>query len=268
MRKVSFFIAGVQKGGTTALDGYLRRHTQIQMARIKEVHHFDDETHVDWADPRHDRLHNQFDWDADDVVRGEATPIYTYWPQSISRLQQYNPNAKLLVTLRHPVYRAYSHWKMETKRKQDHLAFEDAFAARHRVANAPGGVHRVFSYADRGFYKIQVERVLAHFPRSQVMFMKVDDLWTDPQRVLAGIETFLTVRPEFDSVERTYTVPVETRSMGAVPRPVFERLASLYHDDIAATANLTGLNLSDWLDNEFVEPMDAASVGLQVSVIE
>ncbi|MCA0448534.1 MAG: sulfotransferase, partial [Proteobacteria bacterium] len=42
MGRVDFFIAGVQKGGTTALDHYLRDHPAIQMASVKEVHAFDD----------------------------------------------------------------------------------------------------------------------------------------------------------------------------------------------------------------------------------
>lgn len=38
---VDFFIAGVQKGGTTALDAMLRAHPALQMAARKEVHFFD-----------------------------------------------------------------------------------------------------------------------------------------------------------------------------------------------------------------------------------
>jgi hypothetical protein len=41
--KVSFLIAGTQKGGTSALDYYLRGHPQRCMADKKEVHFFDNE---------------------------------------------------------------------------------------------------------------------------------------------------------------------------------------------------------------------------------
>jgi hypothetical protein len=42
--KVNFIIGGTQKGGTTALDKYLRGHHDLLMASIKEVHFFDTES--------------------------------------------------------------------------------------------------------------------------------------------------------------------------------------------------------------------------------
>ena len=41
--RVDFIICGVQKGGTTALDVYLREHPDICMADTKEVHFFDND---------------------------------------------------------------------------------------------------------------------------------------------------------------------------------------------------------------------------------
>ncbi len=46
--KVSFLVAGVQKGGTSALFDYLREMPGIQMPDVKEAHFFDDES-IDWA---------------------------------------------------------------------------------------------------------------------------------------------------------------------------------------------------------------------------
>ena len=59
--QVDFFIIGVQKGGTTAIDSYLRHHPSVQMASVKEIHFFDDEQ-IDWSNPDYTRLHAQFDW--------------------------------------------------------------------------------------------------------------------------------------------------------------------------------------------------------------
>jgi hypothetical protein len=49
--RVGFYIVGVQKAGTTALDFFLRRHDAIEMAAGKEAHHFDNEK-IDWRNPR------------------------------------------------------------------------------------------------------------------------------------------------------------------------------------------------------------------------
>jgi hypothetical protein len=39
-RAVDFIICGTQKGGTSALDAYLREHPEICMADVKEIHFF------------------------------------------------------------------------------------------------------------------------------------------------------------------------------------------------------------------------------------
>ena len=162
---LDFFICGVQKGGTTALDSFLRDHPAIQMARVKEVHFFDDESHS-WEAPDHAKLHAFFDDSPRARCRGEATPIYSYWPNAIERLRAYNPAARLILILRHPVSRALSHWRMETSRGWETLPFSAAIRpkARERVRLAPGGVHRVFSYVERGFYATQIERILTNTP--------------------------------------------------------------------------------------------------------
>lgn len=151
---VDFFIVGTQKGGTSALDNYLRSYSGLQMANVKEVHFFDDDA-LDWSNPDYTRLHQSFSWgSSDSSIRGEATPIYTYWPNALRRLHRYNPHAKLIMGLRHPSFRAYSHWRMEAKRGTDVFTFPDAIRerGRRRVDEAPNGVHRVFSYLERGYY--------------------------------------------------------------------------------------------------------------------
>lgn len=255
--KVDFFVIGTQKGGTTALTSYLARHQGLQLAFTKEVHHFDDEINVDWSDPDHGRLHRHFDWDARDVLRGEATPIYIYWPPALPRLKAYNPEARLIVLLRHPAHRAHSHWRMEVARGLELLDFDKAIgdAARERVRAAPFASHRLYSYVERGFYGDQIERLLALFPRSQVHFVRTDRLWLDPAGVLTGIEDFLGAENRLASIRREYIVPIETSRFGTMSRKTFDRLSSQFTQDILRTAAITGLHLSDWLDPSYVEPM-------------
>ena len=42
---LNFIVCGTQKGGTTALDYYLRSHQEICMAIKKEVHFFDNDNY-------------------------------------------------------------------------------------------------------------------------------------------------------------------------------------------------------------------------------
>ncbi len=253
--RVQFFIAGVQKGGTTALDSILRDHPSVQMARVKEVHHFDDEA-IDWSAPDHSRLHAAFDWDAASVVRGEATPVTIYWPNALERLRRYHPSAKLIIGLRHPTFRAFSHWRMETKRGWDTLPFPQAVETegRQRVQDAPGGVHRVFSYVERGLYAGQVERLLTLFSRPQVLFFRTDRLWLEPGQVLEAVQDFIGVERRL-AAPRRYVVPLDSSDLGPIPAGSRLMLDQEFAADIRRTAALTGLDLADWLRPDYREPM-------------
>lgn len=253
--RVQFFIAGVQKGGTTALDSMLRDHPSIQMARIKELHHFDDDA-IDWSAPDHSRLHAAYDWAAMGAARGEATPITLYWPNALERLRCYNPRAKLLIGLRNPAFRAFSHWRMETKRGWDSLPFRQAVGpeGRQRVRDAPGRVHRVFSYVERGLYAHQIERLLTLFPRHQVLFFRTDRLWLQPGQVLDEVQDFIKVERRLAAQHR-YVVPIDASDLGPIPAEQRQMLDQVFAADVQRTAALSSLDLSDWLRPNYREPM-------------
>ncbi|WP_410217270.1 sulfotransferase [Paracoccus sp. (in: a-proteobacteria)] len=256
--KVDFFIVGTQKGGTTALDRYLRTHPQIQMARTKEVHHFDNED-IAWSDPDHEQLQLQYDWTIPDVLRGEATPIYLYWPNSLSRLRAYNHQAKLIVSLRHPTFRAHSHWRMETRRGWDTLSFEDAVSplGRDRVKETPSAA-RIYSYVERSCYASQIRVLLQNFPRHQVLFLRVDSLWSEPSGSLAQVEQFLGVDAAVSSVMQPSYVDVAasvSEARTTIPCDVRAQLDKLFKPEIEEAAKLTGMDLSDWLSSSYVENM-------------
>src|SRR5215203_1796439 len=150
---VSFLIAGVQKAGTTALFEYMRDNPAIGLPAAKELHFFDNETDIDWSRPDYGAYHRFFP--SEPACRGEATPIYIYWPNSLERIKDYNPEMKLVLLFRDPVSRAWSHWKMEYARGAETEPFSWCIRqGRGRVAgdrDTPG-FHRVYSYVERGFY--------------------------------------------------------------------------------------------------------------------
>jgi len=265
-RVVNFFIVGVQKGGTSAVDEYLRSSPHVQMARVKEVHFFDDEN-VDWNDPDYRVLHDHFSWKRTSArCRGEATPIYSYWPDALERLKRHNPRAKLILCLRHPAFRAHSHWRMEIQRGGDQLSFEEAIAeaGRHRVRASPGGVHRVYSYVERGFYAAQVSRLKRLFPPDQLLFLRTDELWREPRQVMKRVHAFLAVTPP-GAVERSYVTPFDTLHRAGIPKKSLLALSALFADDIKETAKLTGLDLDDWLSPDYRDISDPASSHLMES---
>lgn len=244
---VSFLVAGVQKGGTTALFDYLRDHPALCLPAVKEVHFFDDETGVDWSAPDYGAYHAPFlaERPAPGAVWGEATPIYTYWPNAIERIRAYNPAMKLIVVLRDPVERAWSHWRMERARGAETLAFADCIrAGRARVADAAdgSGAHRVHSYVERGFYGAQIERLFANFPRQQVLLMRSNDLRGYPARILRNACDFLQI-PAFETViARESHVGVKAQRQEMPTAADVSLLRSLYVEDQKKLKSLTGIS--------------------------
>lgn len=242
---VRFLIGGVQKGGTTALFAHLAEHPALQMAACKEVHFFDREGDVDWARPDYGLYHRAFAA-PDGRLRGEATPIYLYWPQSLPRIRAYAPGMRLIFLFRDPAERAYSHWAMEVGRGADAMPFPEAIrAGRARVDDpAAPGHHRVYSYVERGFYAAQLERAHALFPPGQVLALDADALQAEPDVVLARVCRFLGV-PDLAAVRADLRANVGPAPGRLPPMSAEDRahLGRLYADDQARFSAMTGLHL-------------------------
>ncbi|MFN3362066.1 MAG: sulfotransferase domain-containing protein, partial [Pseudanabaenaceae cyanobacterium] len=196
MIKVNFLIVGTQKGGTTALAQFLSQHPDICLAPVKEVHFFDYDRHYQLGA---DYYHSFFPNYAGQTSIGEATPIYMYLPHVAPRIAQYNPHMKLIVLLRNPIDRAYSHYQMELQRKWEFLPFPLAIALEPLRLRLPQNLDaertakRVHSYCDRGFYTAQLENLYRYFPREQVLVLLQEDLANDHEGTLRQIYQFLGV---------------------------------------------------------------------------
>lgn len=201
-----FVIIGTQRGGTTSLYNYLTAHPRVAGTKRREVHFFD--------------LNYQrgFDWYLQqfppawrgkavtlrhrEVVTGESSPYYLFHPWVPQRLRAALPSAKLIVLLRNPVDRAFSHYQLMRKKGRETLTFADAIAAEperlHAHAEAMerdphhhSPAHFDHSYLARGVYADQLQRWLEAFPREQLHVIKSEDLYRDPQVICTETLRFL-----------------------------------------------------------------------------
>jgi hypothetical protein len=246
-RRVDFIVCGTQKGGTSALDAYLREHPEICMADAKEVHFFDDETIFRNMSPDYSAYHSKFSPEPSHKILGEATPIYMYWFDAPKRIWQYNPNMKLIVILRNPVDRAYSHWNMEKSRNADRLSFWEAIhLERERCRESLPFQHRVYSYVDRGFYLEQLRRLWTYFREEQVLILKNEELRNQPQETLRKVFNFLQVDPSHVVEPKD----VHSLSYGSLCN-IREReyLRSIYVHEIRNIESTLGWDCSNWLSD-------------------
>lgn len=252
---VDFLVIGAQKAGTSALHRYLSRHPELFLPEKKELHFFDNEefpwpgSSKDWDAPveqdPYRSYHQAFSGAQRGQRWGEVTPIYMYWGPSIARIYRYNPSIKLVIVLRNPITRAFSHWNMERRRGAESLDFLDALVSeRERCRPGWPNQHRVFSYADRGHYSGQLKRIWQVFPAEQTLVIKHDCLLHNPANCLATIHNHLGVGQQtFAGEERQHTLPYDC-DMGRKAR---EWLLAEFEDEIRQLEKLLAWDCSDWL---------------------
>lgn len=145
--------------------------------------------------------------EAKKLQTGEASVSYLHVPAAPARLAAFAPAAKLIVMLRDPVSRAFSHHQMSVKQGHETLAFEDAVALeserlrRERellgadAAFRQGTHHRYHSYLLRGHYAEQLERWFNHFPREQVLILSSEAFFRNPTETYREALEFLNLSP-------------------------------------------------------------------------
>jgi len=197
--KPYFIIIGAQKCGTSSLFYYLAQHSQLSLPTTKEIHFFD----------KH--FNNGIEWYMkqlpDEKKTGEASPYYLYHPRVPERVFSSCQKTKLIVMLRNPVDRAYSHFMMQKNRGIEPLTFEEAFKAeKDRVVEEEKIIldnpyynslsHQQLSYFARGKYYSQLKRWVKYFPIEQFLFIKSERFFESPLKELSRVCSFLKIQQE------------------------------------------------------------------------
>lgn len=211
-----FIVIGAKRGGTTSLYNYLLEHPSIAplfpgRERIKGVHYFDSGfAHG----PRWYRSHFPLAAGGRHLARpwitpaltGEASPYYLFHPMAAQRLADQLPEVRLVVMLRDPVERAYSHYKERTRHGAEPLSFEDALDAEpgrlsgehERIIRDPGyhsTEHEDHSYIAQSRYLDMLPRWFGLFPRDRFYIAPSEEFYADPERIVSEVWAFLGLRP-------------------------------------------------------------------------
>lgn len=110
--RVSLFIVGAQKAGTSALHNYLIKHPYVVGGAKKELNFFNHhENYTQGKSWYHKQFKTPLFYHPNNTYL-DSTPQYLMDMSVAKKLHQYNPKAKIVVLLREPVSRAYSAWNM------------------------------------------------------------------------------------------------------------------------------------------------------------
>ena len=199
-----FLIVGVMKGGTTSLFRYLAQHPDVLPPFRKEIKYFDCNYFEGAAWYRaHFPLRQKFTDGS--KLTGEATPYYIFHPTAHERVASAVPQAKIIIILRNPVERAYSHHQHMVRVGREPLSFEEALAAeRERLAGEaekiaadphyPTYKDIQYSYVSRGDYLPQIQRWHSLFPKERVLILRSEDLYHEPAATMEETQAFLGLK--------------------------------------------------------------------------
>ncbi|MFD4854754.1 sulfotransferase domain-containing protein [Bacillus mycoides] len=198
-----FLIIGAQKCGTTSLYNYLIQHPQVHAASHKELHFFDIyfKKGMEW-------YYKQFPLIKLDepVITGEASPYYIFHPHAPKRIASILPNVKLIILLRNPVDRAYSHYYHQVRMQTENLSFKQAiYEENNRLKpelikmvndeNYYSIPYQYYSYLARGRYIEQLQNWMNLFPKKQFLILKSEDFFSDPNFIFQTVLDFLGISP-------------------------------------------------------------------------
>ena len=238
-----FIIAGAQKAGTTSLYMYLSKHPQLlalskdsKAMGGKEVRFFDKLKNYT-ADidvymknfPAVHELSELQDLKTSRAVVGESTPNYIRHPECPQRVADLLPDIKIIMLLRNPVDRAYSHYqhalRIDGQKKVytggndfesfvkaeedmlgtcDYLRFDwPAFSKCYGQESAKwarklkipkrknGRLTWMFQSMMRGMYAGQLINFAERFSAKQILAIQSEEFYIDTATVMKRVEKFL-----------------------------------------------------------------------------
>jgi len=152
---------------------------------------------------------------ANHLAIGEASPFYLYSQVAFTNIRKFNPKAKIILTLRSPINFVQSFHQLNLSLlREDEENLEKAWELqdqRRQGKQIPASCRQpeMILYGELGLFGKYVERLLAIFPRDQVLIIIFEDFARHPQEIYEKILAFIGVpsdgRTEFPPVNSNFS---------------------------------------------------------------
>ena len=222
----NLFVVGAAKSGTTAIYNFLDQHPDIYMSPLKEPHFFCDDIRrenfstffkkrtvspaylkhylsqkklskmqIAFVDNEKDYF-QLFREHSDEKYLGEVSNGYLFSTVAAQNIYNFNPNAKIIMILRDPCERAFSHCRQEYignfSEKVKTRNFVKHIIDDYNIKNDNWGGDS-HTFVQLGLYYNQVKRYFDIFPKKNIQIMFYNDLKNNPQKFKNDLFSFLNV---------------------------------------------------------------------------
>ena len=198
-RMPDFIIAGAMKSGTSTLHALLNQHPDIyippyeihfyNMDNIYEHNNFFIRLQNFWLFPDFENDYkNLYNWYCSHFAKasekqciGEDSTTYLTSYRALRRIYDNKPDTKIIILLRNPADRAYSHYWHNLRKGRSFWSFDKSIQL------------EPFTYLNRSMYKTQIDNLLNIFPSSNIMFILYEEFINNLKQYLLDTLLFLGV---------------------------------------------------------------------------
>lgn len=216
-RKANLFIVGAMKAGTTSFIEMLSQHPEIYVSPVKEPHYFLESLPKNIYEPsRFFNLDTYFEKDFPEPLHiatvskevhykklfslakeehkylAEASTGYLHDPKCAQNIFDYNPEAKIIILLRDPLKRAFSHYKMNLGLGRTTQTFQKAID--EELRDYENGTLSNWSYLGMSLYAKNVKRYRDIFG-SKVLLMNIAAFNSQKEVEINKLNSFLKIAP-------------------------------------------------------------------------
>ena len=215
-RKVNLFVVGAMKAGTTSFVDTISEHSDIFISPIKEPNYFTEHLpynlyqpsrffdlnkyfEKEFPEPLHitkigsmDQYKRLFSLAHNEKYLCDSSTSYLHSPETAKKIFDYNPKAKIIVILREPLDRAFSHYRMDVAMSRTKNSFEDILVeeiAQYKVGTLPWN-----SYLGMSFYEKALIEYNQYF--KDVFILDFKKLKSENSKEWTRLSRFLEI-PDF-----------------------------------------------------------------------
>ena len=211
----NFIIVGAAKSGTTSLYHYLSEHPDVFMTNPKEVNYFSAEEitqqglyYKDHKTLSFEAYKELFIGSEGFKAVGEGSVSYLFYPETPQKIHALLPDVKIIILLRNPIDRGFSHFLMDQRLGLVDLEYKDIIFN----TKPHEKMHLYFQqYVELGLYFNQVKRYIDLFGKDRVKIYLNEDLRSDLGAVIDDLYVFLQLdkseKPNLEKQHNTFTMP-------------------------------------------------------------
>jgi hypothetical protein len=247
MQIKNLFIVGAQRSGSTYVYSILDDHPQVSMIHPvrPEPKFFMNSQLVEYG--RNYYIDHYFsDRKQESIYLGEKSTSYLESKEVAAQIKKFYPDARIIIILRNPVLRAYSHYLFSVANDYENLSFKEAleFELEREKKVLFNTSVSPYAYKRRGQYMDYIDGYLEIFDSSQITVLIFEEFVNNLYGVQAlyrwlGInENF--VPPSLNKVFNPSTVDKKEN------REEFNDLVFSYCDSIMKLEGFLGRRINIW----------------------